>query len=198
MSGKVTQFMKTQKYRFDFGADGKLYTTIFHGKIPQPELKGMVCSLQNCLYGKTPDVIFSYLKLHHLEFSDFHSMESTLGKDRAMGWAVYLLHSDTYGKMEGRLGDADFHYAVVDFQENTQAYSEGCYFAATRTAWGLIRIKWEIISFSHICSGLSRILCIVSSYGATSSCPNMQAFFSVPCSLHTPCRTSTSTYLPPP
>jgi len=42
MSGKVTQFMKTQKYRFDFGADGKLYTTIFHGKIPQPELKGMV------------------------------------------------------------------------------------------------------------------------------------------------------------
>lgn len=136
MSGKVTQFMKTQKYRFDFGADGKLYTTIFHGKIPQPELKGMVCSLQNCLYGKTPDVIFSYLKLHHLEFSDFHSMESTLGKDRAMGWAVYLLHSDTYGKMEGRLGDADFHYAVVDFQENTQAYSEGCYFAATRTAWG--------------------------------------------------------------
>ena len=27
MSGKVTQFMKTQKYRFDFGADGKLYTT---------------------------------------------------------------------------------------------------------------------------------------------------------------------------
>ena len=76
MSGKVTQFMKTQKYRFDFGADGKLYTTIFHGKIPQPELKGMVCSLQNCLYAKTPDVIFSYLKLHHLEFSNFHSTES--------------------------------------------------------------------------------------------------------------------------
>lgn len=136
MSGKVTQFMKTQKYRFDFGADGKLYTTIFHGKIPQPELKGMVCSLQNCLYGKTPDVIFSYLKLHHLEFSNFHSMESTLGKDRAMGWAVYLLHSDTYGKMEERLGDAGFHYAVVDCQENTQAYSEGCYLAATRTAGG--------------------------------------------------------------
>ena len=72
MSGKVTKFMKTQKYRFDFGADGKLYTTIFHGKIPQPELKGMVCSLQNCLYGKTPDVIFSYLKLHHLEFSNLY------------------------------------------------------------------------------------------------------------------------------
>ena len=149
MSGKVTQFMKTQKYRFDFGADGKLYTTIFHGKIPQPELKGMVCSLQNCLYGKTPDVIFSYLKLHHLEFSDFHSMESTLGKDRAMGWAVYLLHSDNYGKMEGRLGDADFHYAVVDFQENTQAYSEGCYFAATRTAWGNGEFEHNAIAQSY-------------------------------------------------
>ncbi len=51
---------------------------------------------------------------------------------------------------------------------------------------------------THICSGLSRILCIFSSYGATSSCPNMQAFFSVSCSLHMPCRTSTSTYLSPP
>lgn len=59
-----------------------------------------------------------------------------MGKEKAMGWAAYLLHSDTYGKMEERLGDAGFHYAVVDCQENTQAYSEGCYLAATRTAGG--------------------------------------------------------------
>ncbi len=137
MSGKVTQFMKTQKYRFDFGADGKLYTTIFHGKIPQPELRGMVCSLQNCLYGKTPDVIFSYLKLHHLEFSNFHSMESTLGKDRAMGWAAYLLHSDTYGKMEEILGDADIYYSVMDCQESSpEGYCEGCYYALSRLPLG--------------------------------------------------------------
>ena len=137
MSGKVTQFMKTQKYRFDFGADGKLYTTIFHGKIPQPELRGIVSSLQNCLYGKTPDVIFSYLKLHHLEFSDFHSMESTLGKDRAMGWAVYLLYSDTYGKMEEILGDADIYYSVMDCQESSpEGYCEGCYYALSRLPLG--------------------------------------------------------------
>ena len=137
MSGKVTQFMKTQKYRFDFGADGKLYTTIFHGKIPQPELRGMVSSLQNCLYGKTPDVIFSYLKLHHLEFSNFHSMESTLGKDRAMGWAAYHLHSDTYGKMEEILGDADIYYSVMDCQESSpEGYCEGCYYALSRLPLG--------------------------------------------------------------
>ena len=34
MSGKVTQFMKTQKYRFDFGTDDKLFITIFNAKIP--------------------------------------------------------------------------------------------------------------------------------------------------------------------
>ena len=152
MSGKVTQFMKTQKYRFDFGADGKLYTTIFHGKIPQPELKGMVCSLQNCLYGKTPDVIFSYLKLHHLEFSDFHSMESTLGKDRAMGWAVYLLHSDTYGKMEEILGDADFHYAVVDFQESSpEGYCEGCYYTLSRLPLGDGEFQHNFIGQAYLC-----------------------------------------------
>ena len=152
MSGKVTQFMKTQKYRFDFGADGKLYTTIFHGKIPQPELRGMVCSLQNCLYGKTPDVIFSYLKLHHLEFSDFHSMESTLGKEKAMGWAAYLLHSDTYGKMEERLGDAGFHYAVVDFQENTQeGYCEGCYYALSRLPLGDGEFQHNFIGQAYLC-----------------------------------------------
>ena len=46
--------------------------------------------------------------------------------------------------------------------------------------------------------GLSRILCIVSSYEATSFCPNMQAFFSVSCPLHMLCRISASTYFPPP
>ena len=152
MSGKVTKFMKTQKYRFDFGADGKLYTTIFHGKIPQPELKGMVCSLQNCLYGKTPDVIFSYLKLHHLEFSNFHNMESTLGKDKAMGWAAYLLHSDTYGKMEEILGDADFHYAVVDFQESSpEGYCEGCYYTLSRLPLGDGEFQHNFIGQAYLC-----------------------------------------------
>ena len=152
MSGKVTKFMKTQKYRFDFGADGKLYTTIFHGKIPQPELKGMVCSLQNCLYGKTPDVIFSYLKLHHLEFSNFHNMESTLGKEKAMGWAAYLLHSDTYGKMEEILGDADFHYAVVDCQESSpEGYCEGCYYALSRLPLGDGEFQHNFIGQAYLC-----------------------------------------------
>ena len=53
-----------------------------------------------------------------------------------MRWAGCLLHSDTYGKEEEGLGDVDIYYAVMDCQENTQAYIEGCYFAATRTAWG--------------------------------------------------------------
>lgn len=135
MSGKGTQFIKTQKYRFDFGADDKLYTIIFHGKIPQVELKKMVSSLQNCLFERMPETILLYLKQHHYGFSGYNSIESTLEKGRAMGWANHLLNSEAYGKVDGNLWDADFHYAVMDCQENTQTYSEGCYFAATRTAW---------------------------------------------------------------
>ena len=107
MSGKVTQFMKTQKYRFDFGIDGKLYVVIFNGKIPQGELKELVSSLQNCLFERVPEIILLYLKQHHLEFSNYHNIEFSLEKD-----------------------------TVMDCQENTPTYSEGCYFAVTRTTWG--------------------------------------------------------------
>lgn len=137
MSGKVIRFMKTQKYRFDFGADDKLYTILFHGKIPQSELKGMVSSLQNCLYEKIPDVIFSYLKLHHLEFSDYNSIEFTLEKDRIMWWANHLLHSETFKKVDENLGDADIYYSVMDYQENSpEGYCEGCYYALSRLPLG--------------------------------------------------------------
>ena len=46
MSGKVIEFVKQQKYRFDFGTDDKLYIVIFSGKIPQKELKGMLEFIQ--------------------------------------------------------------------------------------------------------------------------------------------------------
>ena len=105
MSGKVTQFMKTQKYRFDFGTDGKLYVVIFNGKIPQAELKGLLSSLHNRLYGKIPDIIPLYLKQRHLEYSNFNSIEIPLENYNAMEWAAYLLHSGTYGKVDETLGD---------------------------------------------------------------------------------------------
>ena len=105
MSGKVTQFMKTQKYRFDFGTDGKLYVVIFNGKIPQAELKGLLSSLHNCLYGKIPDIIPLYLKRRHLEYSNFNSIEIPLENYNAMEWAAYLLHSGAYGKVDETLGD---------------------------------------------------------------------------------------------
>ena len=52
---------------------------------------------------------------------------------------------------------------------------------------------------THINSGLSRILCIVPSYGAIFlTCSSIPASFSVSYPLHMPCRISISTYLPPP
>lgn len=136
MSGKVIEFKKQQKYRFDFGTDDKLYAIIFNGKIPQAELKEMVSSLQNCLLEKMPEIILLYLKQHHLEYSNFNSIEIPLEKDRILGWAGYLLHSGTYEKVDGNLEDADVYYSVMDCQKNTsEGHCEGCYFAVQRTAW---------------------------------------------------------------
>lgn len=75
MSGKVIEFLGQQKYRFDFGTDGKLYVVIFNAKIPQAELKKLLSSLGNCLYEKMPGAILSYLEQHHFEFSGYNSIE---------------------------------------------------------------------------------------------------------------------------
>lgn len=137
MSGKVTQFIKTQKYRFDFGTDDKLFRTIFNAKIPQMELKGLISSLQNCLYGNMPDSIHLYLKQHHLEYSNFNSIELMLENHDVMEWAGYLLHSDTYKKVDENLENADIYYAVMDYQDATpDGDREGCYFTVQRTVCG--------------------------------------------------------------
>ena len=137
MSGKVTQFKKTQKYRFDFGTDEKLHTAIFNAKIPNAQLEELLSSLHNCLFEKVPNVIFSYLKLHHLEFSNFSSIEIPLEFYDAMEWAGYLLHSDSYGKVDENLENADIYYAVMDYQDTTpDGGREGCYFTVQRTVCG--------------------------------------------------------------
>ncbi len=137
MSGKVIEFMKEQKYRFDFGTDDKLYVVIFNGKIPQAELKGLLSSLGNCLYGKMPEAILLYLEQHHFEFSDYNSIEIPLENHSVMEWAGYLLHSDTYKKVDENLENADIYYAVMDYQDTTpDGDREGCYFTVQRTVCG--------------------------------------------------------------
>ena len=137
MSDKITQFAKFQKYRFDFGTDDKLYVAIFNGKIPQAELKELISSLQNCLYEKMPEVILLYLKQHRLEYSNFNRIELLLENHDVMGWAGYLIHSGTYGKVDENLENADIYYAVMDYQNTTpEENQEGCYFTVQRTAWG--------------------------------------------------------------
>lgn len=162
MSGKVTQFMKTQKYRFDFGTDGKLYVVIFNGKIPQAELKGLLSSLHNCLYGKIPDIIPLYLKQRHLEYSNFNSIEIPLENYNAMEWAAYLIHSDTYGKVDETLGDADVYFSIMDYQEILpKGDCEGCYFAVGRLSSGCHGYKYNAIAqtFSSHSHGLGEQGC---------------------------------------
>lgn len=119
MSGKVIEFMGQQKYRFDFGTDGKLYVVIFNAKIPQAELKKLLSSLGNSLYEKMPGAILLYLEQHQFEFSDYNSIEIPLENHSVMEWAVYLIHSDTYEKVDENLENADIYYAVMDYQDTT-------------------------------------------------------------------------------
>ena len=138
MSDKITQFAKFQKYRFDFGTDDKLYVAIFNAKIPQGELKELISSLQNCLFEKMPEIILLYLRQHHFEFSNFNSIELLLENHDVIEWAEYLLHSDTYRKVDENLENTDFYYAVMDYQNTTpKGNQEGYYFTVQRTAWGM-------------------------------------------------------------
>lgn len=162
MSGKVIEFMKEQKYRFDFGTDEKIYIVIFNAKIPQAELKGLLSSLQNCLYEKIPDIISLYLKQHNLEYSNFNSIELSLEGCNVMKWTAYLLHSNTYEKVNEHFGDADVYFSVMDFQKNfSKEKHEGCCFAMSRLLCGCEGYRYNVIAqiFSSYNHGLKEDGC---------------------------------------
>ncbi len=162
MSGKVIEFMKEQKYRFDFGTDDKLYVIIFNGKIPQRELKGMLESIQSSSFADMAEAIESYLVQHHLEHSNFNSIEIPLDNYNVMKWTAYLLHSQTYEKVDEKLEDADVYFSIMDFQKDLSKEDyKGCYFAMNRLPWGCNGYKYNVIAqtFSSEDHGLKEKVC---------------------------------------
>lgn len=147
MSGKVIEFVKQQKYRFDFGTDDKLYIVIFSGKIPQKELKGMLESIQRSSFAGMAESIESYLMQHHLEHSNLSSIEIPLEYYDVMKWTAYLLHSVDYKKVDEKLEDADVYFSIMDFQKvlSKKDY-KGCYFAMNRLPWGCHGYKYNVIA----------------------------------------------------
>lgn len=155
MSGKVIEFMKQQKYRFDFGTDDKLYVITFNGKIPQRKIRKMLESVQNSSYGNMAGAIESYLEQHHLEYSNLVSIEIALEND-AMDWANHLLNSENCKKLDGNIEDADVFYAVMDYQNiSPDRHCEGCYFAVGRLALGYREYKYNIIAQTCFSKGIS-------------------------------------------
>lgn len=147
MSGNIIEFTKQQKYRFDFGTDDKLYIVIFSAKIPQAELKGLLSSLQNCLYEKIPDIISLYLKQHHLEHSNLSSIEIPLEYYNVMKWTAYILHSANFEKVDENLEDTDVYFSIMDFQKTLpKGEYEGCYFAISRLFLGCHGYKYNVIA----------------------------------------------------
>lgn len=162
MSGKVIEFVKQQKYRFDFGTDDKLYIVIFSGKIPQKELKGMLESIQRSSFAGMAESIESYLMQHHLEHSNLSSIEIPLEYYDVMKWTAYLLHSVDYKKVDEKLEDADVYFSIMDFQKvlSKEDY-KGCYFAMGRLPWGCNGYKYNVIAqtFSSEDHGLNEKGC---------------------------------------
>lgn len=155
MSGKVIEFMKQQKYRFDFGTDDKLYVITFNGKIPQREIRKMLESVQNSSYGNMAGAIESYLKQHHLVYSNPVSIEIPLEND-VMDWANHLLNSENCKKLDGNIEDADVFYAVMDYQNiSPDGHCEGCYFAVGRLVLGYRKYKYNIIAQTCFSKGIS-------------------------------------------
>lgn len=146
MSDKMIQFTKPQKCRFDFGTDNKLYVVLFHGKITWKETAEMLASLQNCSYEKMHRAIPLYLKKHHLEYSDFVSVELPLENKNVIGWAKYPLHSDICNKINEMLKDTDIFCSVVDYQQTApDGSTNGCYLAVKKIFTADKRCKYHMI-----------------------------------------------------
>lgn len=146
MSDKMIQFTKPRKCRFDFGTDNKLYVVLFNGKITWKETAEMLASLQNCSYEKMHRAILLYLKKHHLEYSDFVSVELPLENKNVIGWAKYLLHSDIYNKINEMLKDTDIFCSVVDYQQTApDGFTNGCYLAVKKIFTADERCKYHTI-----------------------------------------------------
>lgn len=146
MSEKIINFTKSRRFRFDFGCDYGLYAMAFDSSMSGEEVKKMLAFLRNCKYKNMDDIIPAYLEKHHLEYSDFVSVEIPLLDGTAMDWAGYLLHSDNYEKLNQKVNGMDVFYSIMDYQRNTpEGGCEGCYFAIKATALEGGEFQYSII-----------------------------------------------------
>lgn len=118
-----------QTYRFEFGCDGKIYSTQFIGELPLGADTGILREVRKHLLENSSKVIWSFLEHNHIGFSHFTSSIKALEQDKVMEQADFLLHSHSCAPIDECLSSPAFYYATMDCQERfTGSHCKGCYY----------------------------------------------------------------------
>lgn len=122
-----------QTYRFEFGCDGKIYSTYFSGAIPPGTDSRILEEVRRCLFKESSQTIRSYLEQNNIKYSHFCSGVEKLGHGRIMEAADSLLCSRPVLNAGSRLRECSHYYAAMDHQKKTgSSHYAGCYYAVKR------------------------------------------------------------------
>lgn len=122
-----------QTYGFEFGCDGKIYSTYFSGAIPPGMDSRILEEVRRHLFKESSKTIRSYLEQNNIKYSHFCSGVETLEHGRIMEAADSLLRSRSASKIESRLRECNHYYAAMDHQKKTgSSHYAGCYYAVKR------------------------------------------------------------------
>lgn len=124
---------ESQSFRFELYGNGILYSTVFKGNVSQKDVNRILKEIHGHLYEESSEVIRTYLKSHHMSYSNLHSGEIFLGHEKIMNLTNVLLHSDFPDTVNGHIRNTDNYYAAADHQKMSRRnVCEGCYFAARK------------------------------------------------------------------
>lgn len=122
-----------QTYGFEFGCDGKIYSTYFNGAIPPGTDSRILEEVRRRLFKESSKTIRSYLEQNNIKYSHFYSSVETLEHGRIMEAADSLLHSRLVLNTGSRLRECSHYYAAMDHQKKTgSSHYTGCYYAVKR------------------------------------------------------------------
>ena len=122
-----------QTYGFEFGCDGKIYSTYFSGAIPPGTDSRILEEVHRHLFKESSEAICSYLEQNNIKYSPFCSGVETLEHGRIMEAADSLLRSRSASKIGSRLRECSHYYAAMDHQKKTgSSHYAGCYYAVKR------------------------------------------------------------------
>lgn len=121
-----------QTYRFEFGSDSRIFSISFKGLIREPEIRGILETVQGTLYEKCGKAIRSYLDSNNLNYSKFTVREKLTGYRKPIEFAGKLLHSPSCSVVDKWIGTADVYYGIMDYQHWMEDCCEGCYYAVAR------------------------------------------------------------------